>query len=345
MDKQATVLSLRSAGAPPTLILTRGDIAGLMTVDDYLESAREAFLALGSGRAQSPIPLYLQAEGGGIHAKGALLRTASGGAYAAVKVNANFPGNPKKMGLPTIQGGIVLSDGRNGCLLAILDSIEVTLRRTAAASALAARHLARPDSAVLTICGCGDQSRPQLAAYAGAFALQRVFAWDADPAAARGFCDEVSKHAAFAIEPIASLGEATAASDMIVTSPTPRTPYHGGEPGRPGTFVAGIGADSAEKSELQPQLLARASVVVDGLEQCAQIGDLHHAIAAGAMTASDVHATLAEVVAGSKPGRRSDAEITIFDSTGMAVLDVAAAVHIYELARARGAGLACRFSE
>jgi alanine dehydrogenase len=97
--------------------------------------------------------------------------------------------------------------------------------------------------------------------------------------------------------------------------------------------------------EPQPQLLARATVVVDGLEQCAQIGDLHHAIAAGTMTAGDVHATLAEVVAGSKPGRSSDAEITVFDSSGMAVLDVAAAIRIYELARARGAGLGCRFAE
>jgi alanine dehydrogenase len=345
MDSQARVRSMRSTGAPATLILTRGDIAAFMTVDDYLESAREAFLALGNGRAQSPMPLYLPADGGGIHAKGALLRTTSGGVYAAVKVNANFPGNPMNAGLPTIQGGIVLSDGRNGCLLAILDSIEVTLRRTAAASSLAARHLARPDSAVLTICGCGSQSRAQLAAYAGAFALRRVFAWDTDPKAARDFCDEVSKHAAFAIEPAASLGEVTAVSDMIVTCTTAHTPYLGVEHVRPGTFVAGIGADSAEKSELQPQLLANASVVVDGLEQCAQIGDLHHAIAVGAITASDVHATLAEVVAETKPGRRSDAEITVFDSSGMAVLDVAAAVHIYLRALASGVGLPCRFSE
>jgi ornithine cyclodeaminase/alanine dehydrogenase-like protein (mu-crystallin family) len=344
MDSQAKVRSMRPTGAPATLILTRGDIASFMTVDVYLESAREAFLALGNGRAQSPMPLYLPADGGGIHAKGALLRTASG-VYVAVKVNANFPGNPMNAGLPTIQGGIVLSDGRNGCLLAILDSIEVTLRRTAAASALAARHLARPDSAVLTICGCGSQSRAQLAAYAGVFALRRVFAWDTDPKAARDFCDEVSKHAAFAIEPAASLDDVTVVSDMIVTCTTARTPYLGVEHVRPGTFVAGIGADSAEKSELQPQLLANASVVVDGLEQCAQIGDLHHAITVGAMTARDVHATLAEVVAETKPGRRSDAEITVFDSSGMAVLDVAAAVHIYLRALASGVGLPCRFSE
>ena len=343
MDSPANERSMRASGAPATLILTRAEIASFMTVDDYLQSAREAFLALGNGRAQSPMPLYLPADGGGIHAKGALLRIESD-VYAAVKVNANFPGNPTNAGLPTIQGGILLSDGRNGCLLAILDSIEVTLRRTAAASALAARYLARPGSAVLTICGCGSQSRAQLAAYAGVFALRRVFAWDTDPKAARDFCDEVSKYAAFAVEPATSLGEATAVSDMIVTCTTAHMPFLGVEHVRPGTFVAGIGADSAEKSELEPHLLASARVVVDGLEQCAQIGDLHHAMAAGAMTAGDVHATLAEVVTETRPGRRSDAEITVFDCTGMAVLDAAAAVHIYRRALASGVGLSCRFS-
>src|SRR5260370_23575783 len=116
MDSQATVRLFRSHAPPATLILTRGAIAAFMTVDDYLESAREAFLALGNGRAQSPMPLYLPADGGGIHAKGALLRTTSGGVYAAVKVNANFPGNPMNAGLPTIQCAILLSDARHGCL-------------------------------------------------------------------------------------------------------------------------------------------------------------------------------------------------------------------------------------
>jgi len=330
--------------AEDTFILTRSDIAALMTVDDYLESAREAFLALGGGRALSPMPLYLPAEGGGIHGKGALLRTAGGAAYAAVKVNANFPANPKRSGLPTIQGAIVLSDARNGRLLAILDSIEVTLRRTAAASALAARHLARPDSAVLAICGCGGQSRPQLAAYASVFSLKQVYAWDADPAVARQFCNDVSSFGSFDVSSEADLSKNTTDADIIVTCTTAKKAFLGLEHVRPGTFIAGIGADSAEKSELGPALMARASVVVDGLEQCAEIGDLHHAIAAGAMSSASVHATLAEVVAGRKPGRRDKEEITIFDSTGMAVLDVAAAMHIYERARSRGAGLACRFA-
>ncbi len=344
MDRKATATA-HPALAPPAIILARGDVAAIMTAGDYLASAREAFLALGSGRAHSPLPLHLVAEGGAIHAKGALMRLPDGEAYAAVKVNANFPGNPKQRGLPTIQGAIVLSDARKGCLLAIIDSIEVTLRRTAAASVLAARHLARPESAVLALCGCGSQARAQLAAFADAFALRRVYAWDADPEAARRLAEAASGNGRFPIEAVASLAEATAASDMIVTCTTARAPFLGPGLVRPGSFIAAIGADSAEKCELEPSLMAGATVVVDGLEQCAQSGDLHHAIAAGTMTAGGVHATLAEVVGGSKPGRRDAEEITVFDSTGMAVLDVAAAIRIHERARANGAGLACRLGE
>ena len=114
---------------------------------------------------------------------------------------------------------------------------------------------------------------------------------------------------------------------------------------RPGTFVAAVGADSADKQELDPQLMAAAAVVADALEQCAAIGDLHHALEAGAMSLGDVRAELAELVAGAKTGRRSSDEITIFDSTGTALQDVAAAAIVYEKALARGAGLRVALGE
>jgi ornithine cyclodeaminase/alanine dehydrogenase-like protein (mu-crystallin family) len=108
----------------------------------------------------------------------------------------------------------------------------------------------------------------------------------------------------------------------------------------PGTFVAAVGADSADKQELDPRLMAEAVIVVDVLEQCASIGDLHHALEAGVLTRETVHAELADVVSGRKPGRRSGQEITVFDSTGTAIEDVAAAAVVYERAVAAGLGLA-----
>ena len=113
---------------------------------------------------------------------------------------------------------------------------------------------------------------------------------------------------------------------------------------QPGTFIAAVGADSEDKQELAPQLMASSKVVTDVTEQCETIGDLHHAIAAGAMRREDVHAELAEIVAGRKPGRQREDEVIIFDSTGMALQDVAAAAIVYQRALAAGRGTRFEFS-
>jgi alanine dehydrogenase len=309
--------------APETLILTRRDIAGLMGPDDWLIAVETGFRAAAEGRAHAPPPMHLESQGGAFHAKGANLEL--GRSYVALKLNGNFPGNPEARGLPTIQGAMLLCDGETGSLLAVMDSIEVTLRRTAAATALAARFLARPDSATILICGCGEQGAAQLAALQAVLPLRRCLAWDRDPARMR----------AFAGEAVADLAAAAAASDVIVACTTAREPYL--EPAfvRPGTFVAAVGADSPEKSEVQPELMAEALVVADILDQCAAMGDLRHALRAGALRREDVHAELSELVTGAKPGRSDDAQITLFDSTGTALQDVAAAALIYERALQR----------
>jgi alanine dehydrogenase len=328
---------------PSALVVTRAEVAALMTLADYRESAEEAFRAVALGRAGVAPPMHIAVELGGFHAKGALLRREDGTAFVAVKINGNFPGNPGRNGLPTIQGAIVLSDARDGSLLAIMDSIEVTLRRTAAASALAARHLARRDAATLTVCGCGDQARAQLAAMNHEFALRRVYAWDVDARAAAAFADEMSIQLGLEILCVEDRAAAARTSDLIVTCTTSRTPFLCEAEVRPGTFIAAVGADNPDKSELAPGLMARAKVVVDLLEQCLSMGDLHHAVAAKAMTAGDVHATLAELTVSKKPGRIDGDEITIFDSTGTAIQDTAAAVRIYERAKAMRRGLAVDF--
>jgi alanine dehydrogenase len=328
---------------PSALVLTRAEIAGLMTLADYRASAEEAFKALASGHATVAPPMHIAAEQGGFHAKGASLRRADGAAFVAVKINGNFPGNPLHNGLPTIQGAIILSDARDGSLLAIMDSIEVTLRRTAAASALAAHYLARRDAATLTLYGCGEQARAQLAALNDEFALRRICVWDIDASAAAAFAGEMSTQLGLEIRCAEDCAAAAKTSDLIVTCTTSRTPFLHESEVQPGTFIAAVGADSPDKSELAPRLMARAKVVVDSLEQCLTMGDLHHAVAACAMTANDVYATLGELTVSKKPGRVDNDEITIFDSTGTAIQDVAAAVWICERAKASGRGLACEF--
>ena len=322
------------SGEAGTLILARREISSLMTPADWLAAVETGFRGAAEGKAESPPPMHLEGEGGGFHIKGAKLRIDR--LYVAVKLNGNFPGNKEAHGLPTIQGAVLLCDGTNGALLAILDSIEVTLRRTAAATALAALHLARPESESVLVCGCGDQAEAQLAALRGVLPLRRVFAWDRDPARAEAFVRGVrGVEAAVAT----GLGAAAGESDVIVTCTTAREPFLEAAMVRPGTFVAAVGADSPAKSEISLGLMARARVVADVLDQCAAMGDLRHALAAGAMRRDDVHAELADLVAGTKPGRTDDAQIWLFDSTGTALQDVAAAAAIYERARAQGVGL------
>lgn len=308
------------------IVINRELLARLMGLDDYEAAVEAAFRAHAEGRTSQPMPLHIEVDGGGFHAKGAFV--ALDRAYVAVKVNSNFPGNPRR-GLPTIQGAALLYDAADGRLLAILDSLEITSKRTAAASALAARHLARLDARTIAICGCGEQGRAQLGAIARVRPIERAFAWDADAGKAGAFARGMSAALAIEVRAVATLDEATLASDIIVTATSSQAPFLTRDCVRPGTFIAAIGADNPHKSELHPHLFVGTKVVVDSLEQAAAMGDLHHAIGAGRATRESVHAELADLIAGRKPGRTDGAEITLFDSTGLAIQDVASAAAAY----------------
>jgi alanine dehydrogenase len=326
----------RASSAPATLVLRGSEVAALMDAEAFLEAVEAAFRAYASGEAQLPLPMHIPAPGGGFHAKGA--RVALDRDYAGVKLNANFPGNPLRNSLPTIQGVMLLCDATDGSLLAIIDSIEITLRRTAAASVLAARHLARADSCSIAICGCGQQGRAQLAAFAEAFTLERVNAWDIDVSRTHAFAHEMRGTLGIDVAAVGHVRDATLGSDVVVTATSAQVPFLMRDCISPGTFIAAVGADSAQKSELCPDLLVRSKIVVDALAQCVTMGDLHHAIEAGQVRAEDVHAELGDVVVGRSSGRSDAEEIIVFDSTGVAIQDVASAAWIYRRAVAAGIG-------
>jgi alanine dehydrogenase len=324
------------------LILSQRDLRELMRFADYVEAVAEGFQLLAEGRCESPVPTEIPVQDGTFHVKAGSLPRGAG--YVAAKINGNFPGNRARHGLPTIQGAVFLADASNGRPLALLDSMEITLQRTGAATAVAARYLARPDSMTATICGCGEQGGIQLTALRHVLDLRRAFAWDLDPAVSRAFATRTAAETGMEVKPVSRFDEATRASDVIVTCTTSREPFLGIEDVRPGTFVAALGADNPAKSEIKSALMASATVVVDMLKQAVFMGDVNHAIRAGAMTAEDVHAELGSLVSGNKPGRRNADEIMIFDSTGTGIQDVAAAARAYELARDRGLGLRCNLA-
>jgi alanine dehydrogenase len=301
-----------------------------------------AFRLYGEGKAAPPAVLSVHVLKGGFHVKAGVLDFDR--SYFAAKVNGNFPENPARFGLPTIQGVVVLCDSKNGTLLAVMDSHDITSLRTAAATELAAKYLARQDSRTVTICGCGDQGRVQLKALSRVLHLEAVFAYDQSGEQALRYTHELGLELNIAVRPVADLAAAVRQSDICVTCTPSRQPLLGPNDVRPGTFVAAVGADNPQKQELHPALMARSKIVCDILEQCAVMGDLHHALDAGVVSRADVYAELGEIVAGNKPGRESDEEITIFDSTGMALQDVAAAAILYEKAERQGAGIRLSFA-
>jgi len=166
--------------------------------------------------------------------------------------------------------------------------------------------------------------------------VERVYAWDGARDAAEVYAREMAAELGCEVVPTRSYRDVLGRCDMIITCTASRSPLLDADDVSAGTFVAGVGADSETKHELAPDLLARSTLVVDVLDQCARFGDLHHALDAGAIRREDVHAELADVVSARRPGRRTADEITVFDSTGTALEDVAAGTMVYERAIAAG---------
>jgi len=331
--------SVRQAG---TLVLSGADVREVLGMPQCLGAVEGAFLLLGSGRASRPVVSSVRAAEGGFHIKSALI-TVGDAEYFVSKTNANYPANASKHGLPTIQGTIVVHDASNGAPLAVIDSIEITAMRTAAATAVAARYLAREDAGSLAVIGCGVQGFQHVRALGLVRSLRSLTLHDVDDSAARTLASLVAEEWEFPVHISPSIGDAVRAADLIVTCTTSTEFLLHAADVQPGAFVAGVGVDAEHKRELSPELLEASSVVVDVLEQCAAFGDLRHAIERGVMTTADVHAELGSIVAGDMSGRTSPEETFVFDSTGMALQDAATAVVVLERARANRLGVEVRF--
>jgi ornithine cyclodeaminase/alanine dehydrogenase len=325
-----------------TLLLSRNEIEKLLSLRDCVDAVEEVFRLQGERKIPGSGILGVKAPNGGLHVKAVLLPRGQG--YLVAKLNTNFPVNRTQSSLPTIQGLIAVYDAENGCPLAVFDSTEITIKRTAAASAVAAKYLARKNSSVVTICGCGEQARAQLRAIHSVLPLKKVHAFDLDDRVATNLAAELSHELKIEIEPVRDLSRAIQKSDVCVTCTTASEFFVRKEDVAPATFIAAVGADDAHKQEVDPALIASTKVVADSLDQSCAIGDTHHAIAQGLMRKADVYAELGEIVAGKKSGRTTDDEIIIFDSTGVAMEDAVAAAAVYEKARASNIGTYFEFA-
>jgi alanine dehydrogenase len=278
---------------------------------------RDAFVAYARGEWSMPPKVYVPAyPAGDFRAMPAL-----GGGHALLKWVTSFPGNPG-LGLPTVTGLVLLSDASNGMPEAVLDAGTVTALRTGAAAVLAAETLGRADAGAAAVIGAGVNGR----AVARTFAARgrEVLLWDVDPGRAKETADGVGGR-------VAGSREEVLGADLVVTvTPGKALVFEEGSL-RPGQHVSLMGADGPGKAEIAVAELARVRVFADDWEQASHNGDLAHAVAARAITQDDV-TQLGDVLAGSADGRRSPDEITVFDSTGLAIQDLAIALAAMEKA-------------
>jgi alanine dehydrogenase len=319
------------------LVLRRPEIELLLDMRSCIDAVERAFRACGEGDRASSGAIGLELNNGSLHAKLGTLTLSR--PYAVAKVNANFPENPVRYDLPTIQGVLLLFDASTGKPLACMDSGLITAMRTAATTAVAAKYLARRRASSIAFIGCGIQARAHLEALRLVRGIERLAAFDLNHTAADRFAADARERFKIVTEVAADAGRAAIGSEIVVTSTPSRQPFLKTGDVAAGTFVAAVGADNEHKNEISADLLKQAVVIVDDLDQCSRMGDLHHALAQGVIQPGHVRSSLDQIVAGLAPGRLSDDEIIVFDSTGVAIEDVAAAAVVYERAENRGAGL------
>lgn len=318
----------------PTLLLSKNDVKGLLSMPAVIEAVEQALKDYAVGHARMPHKVYLDTESGDFRAMPASLSGAAG-----MKWVCAYPGNPAK-GLPNVMATLIYSDPATGYPLAIMDAMDITAFRTGATAAIASKYLARPDSMTMGIIGTGQQAHAQLTAHTELFRLKKVKVFDILPAAVERLIKSFPQHQVEAC----SLQEA-AAADIVCTLTTSRKPFLKRQWILPGTHINAVGADGPGKQELDPSILEEAMVVVDDLKQAEAGGEVNVPISQRLFKAEQIHATLGEIITGKKPGREDREAITVFDSTGLAIEDIAVARMIYEKARASGGYQSMNFME
>jgi ornithine cyclodeaminase len=321
----------------PILIVNQDEVRRLLPMAECLEVMEETLAALARGEALLPLRQVLMLPGGQ-GAFAAMPAHLSSPAAIGIKVITVFPGN-QATEYDSHQGAVLLFETEHGRLLAVMDATSITAIRTAAVSGVATRILSRAAASTLALLGSGVQAGTHLDAVALVRPLQRVRVWSRDPAHVSRFVAAARARHPFDIQAAASAREAVADADVVCTVTASREPVLEGAWLRPGTHVNAVGASLRTARELDSAAVARARVFVDRRESAAsEAGDLLIPRAEGAIGDGHVQGELGEVLLGRVDGRRTDDEITLFKSLGLAVEDVASAHHIHARARATGIG-------
>ncbi|MRT28676.1 ornithine cyclodeaminase family protein [Herbaspirillum sp. CAH-3] len=313
-----------------TLLLKKEEVRKLISMKEVIGTVEEAYRAFSANSVMQPpyTGIHLPAPRGEIDFK---LSYYEGNEVISMKSSSGaFPDNPKLYGVPSSMGTILLFDARSCALMCVMDGSLVTGLRTGAAGAASAKVLARKDAKVIGAIGTGQQARMQIRALREVIDIQGIKAWSRTAEKMASFQADIERDFGLPVALATSAQDVVASSDILVTTTRGTGPVVEAKWVKPGTHIIAIGADQQGKQELDPALFKHAKIVHDSTAQCCEKGESWHPLTRQIITMNDIHGELGEILLGRKPGRENDEEITIFDSTGMAIQDNTTATKIYQ---------------
>lgn len=327
-----------------TLLLNKEQVRQLISLPEVIEAVENAFMSFSDNKTIQPpyVGIHLPAPRGEIDFKTGYcapddmisLKASSGG----------FTQNQSELGLPPNMGTIVLFDGKSGALLCVMDGSLLTGLRTGASGAVSVKHLARKDARTVTCIGTGIQARMQIRSIAQVMTIKEIYAWSRRAEQLAQFKTDIEQELGITVVLADSKQAAVEHADILVTTTRGTGDLVAADWVRPGTHIVAIGTDQQGKQELDPAVFRGAKVVTDSTVQCLEKGETFHPTSLNIIAESDIHAEIGDILLGRKSGRENDSEITIFDSTGMAIQDNTAATRIYRNAIEKGIGEFFAFS-
>lgn len=326
-----------------TLLLKKEDVSRLICMSDVIGAVEGAYKAFNSGQVEQPdyMSIHLPPPRGEIDFK---LGYNKVNEVISMKASSGgFVDNPTVYGVPGGMGTILLFDARSCALICVMDGSLITGLRTGAAGAVSVKALARKGATKITSIGTGTQARMQIRAITEVMKVQEIYAWDSNPDTLGNYKRDIESEYSIPVVMTGSKKEAVEQADILITTTRGTGSLVEAQWVKPGTHIVAIGTDQRGKQELDPEIFRSAKLVVDSISQCTEKGETWHPLHKKIITKDDIHGEIGEVLLRKKRGRETDEEITIFDSTGMAIQDNTTSVQIYDDAMERNVGTLFEF--
>ncbi len=320
-----------------TMLLSMADVEKSLSMKEVIAAVEEGYLAFEEGRVQQPDIVSMEMPGHNGETDIKSCYNASNESVS-VKIASGFYDNGKDNDLPTMIGMLLLFDGKTGAPLCVMDGSLITGIRTGAAGAISSKLLARKDAKTVAVFGGGGQARMQVYGLCQVLDIETIKVYSQYPGELHAYQADVEKETGRKVILCDSAAEAMEGADIAISTTPSKGFLVDSSLVRTGMHIVAVGADMAGKNEWDPQIFKGAKVVNDSIPQCISRGETRNALISGVITEQEIHGEIGEILAGKKPGRESDEEITIFDTTGMGIQDNVTAMKVYEIAKEKGLG-------